>query len=334
MGCADDAPSYRPVAVTRGDVVREAAAVGRVEPRFEVPVTSRNGGILTQRFVALGERVSVGQPLFEVQPVLTDLDMLQAERALQGALDAEADAAELREGENLMGRTMLWFQGEENLQRMRENVARARANAEETLTLLTEGEVVIDGKTIDFLVRAPIEGNVIELGGEVGQPIVPASSYGAGTEILVLADLERPLFRGTVNEIDVGRLREGMSARLDVGALPGTAVVGELTEIALRSRLVNNATVFDVELTVTPPEGVVLRAGYSAVARIEIERASDVLVLPERLVSYRGEGAFVLVDDGGAGAAEREVVAGLSDGLTVEITSGLAEGDEVLERWR
>ena len=107
---------------------------------------------------------------------------------------------------------------------------------------------------------------------------------------------------------------------------------GDLVEISLRSRSVNNATVFGVKLEVEVPPGLTLRSGYSAVARIELARVDGVLVIPERLVDYRDGGAFVLIGDGGSGTLEKEIGAGLSDGLTVEITEGLAEGDEVLER--
>ena len=232
-----------------------------------------------------------------------------------------------------MGRTMRWFQGQNNLDRMRLGAERARLDVEQQLELLREGKVEVDGMILDYIVRAPIDGHVIELSAEVGQPVVPSSSYGSGTELLILADLSSSVFRGTVNEIDVGRLREGMSARFEVGALPGTDIGGELTEISLRSRQMNNSTVFPVELSVAPPPELVLRSGYSAVARIELERAENVLVLPERLVSYRDGAAFVLRDDGDSGGStEVQIGAGLSDGLTVEITEGLAEGDEVLER--
>jgi len=321
-----------PVRVVRGTVVRYAVATGRVQPAFEVPVKSRNGGVLTRRFVTLGQRVEEGDPLVEVRPVLTDLDMLQAERALIAAREAEKNVEEFREGANLMGRTMLFLQGRNNVERMRKGAERARADAENQLELLRQGQAEVEGKRIDFLVRAPVTGTVIALPVEPGVPVVPSSSFGSGTEVVVLADLDHPVFRGTVNEIEVGRLREGMQAALEVGALAEIPVMGELVEIALRSRIVNNATVFDVELRVAPPEDVVLRSGYSAVARIEIDRAEDVLVLPERVVDYRGKLAFVRVPGEQGKEQEKEVSCGLSDGITVEITDGLAEGDEVLER--
>ena len=322
---APEAPSLR---VSRGTVVRHAVAAGSVRPAFEVPVKSRSGGILTKRFVKLGERVKRDQPLFEVRPVLTDIDRIQAERALLAATEAEANVSEFREGENWLGRAMLFMQGKDSIERMQRGAQRGRTAAENQLALMEEGRVEIDGKVIDYIVRSPVDAHVVDLPVEVGQPVVPSSNFGSGTEVVALADLDRPRFHGTVNEVDVGRLKAGMKASIEVGALPGVDVKGELVEIALRSRVVNNATVFAVRLDVSPPEGTVLRAGYSAVARIELARAENVLVLPERVVEYRGGGAFVRMADG----SEREVEAGTSDGITVEIKSGLAEGNEVLER--
>lgn len=330
----DGGAEYRSVRVERGTVVREAVAVGRIEPRFEVPVKSGNGGVLTRRFVQLGQKVSKHEPLVEVRPVLTESAMLSAERALLGAAEAEENVQELHEGETWMGRAMLFFQGQNAVERMRRGVERARSDAAQQIELLREGQTEIDGKVIDFVIRAPIEGHVIDLRTELGEPVVPSSSYGSGSVLLVLADLDHPVFRGTVSEIDVGKLREGMKATLDVGALPGARVEAKLVEISLRSRSVNNATVFDVKLAVTPPPELVLRSGYSAVAHVEVERAADVLVLPERVVDYSGDRTTVRVRVRGAGDEqdEVEITTGLSDGLQVEIRSGLNEGDEVLER--
>jgi HlyD family secretion protein len=327
-----DEVEYRSVAVARGSVVESAVAVGRVEPRFEVPVKARNGGILRRCFVELGQRVSERDPLVEVRPVVNELDMLAAERRLEQAEEARQSAEELEGGENLMGRSMLWFQGRKNVERATRGAERGYASAVEALELLREGQVEVEGRLVDFIVRAPIEGHVIELQSELGQPVVPASSYGSGTVLLVLADMDHPIFRGTVDETEVGKLKSGMQATLEIGALPGTSMPAELVEISLRSREQNNATVFDVKMTISPPPELVLRSGYSAVARIEVARADDVLVLPERVVEYRGESAFVLVHDDRGDPVEHGVEVGLSDGLTVEIVSGLDEGSEVLER--
>lgn len=325
-GGADDGP--RTVRAVRGDLLIEAVAVGQVEAAFAVPVKSANAGVVTRRFVELGQRVVEGDPLFEVRPVLTDLQRLQAERALLEAREAEEGVQELTKGETLAGVTMRLFQGEGNAERMARASERARSDAEEQLELLLNGSAEIDGKVIDYLVRAPIDGHVVALDLEVGEPVVPSSSYGSGTELLTLADLAHPVFRGTVDEIDVGRLREGMRANLTLGALPQAEVSGTLTEIGLLATTRSNATVFPIELAVEPPADLVLRSGYSAVARIVVEEARDVLLLPERVVEYRDGSAVVrLAADG----SERAIEVGLSDGMQVVVLSGLEEGEDVLD---
>lgn len=326
----DDGP--RTVQVQRGSIAIEATAVGRVEALFEVPVKSPAGGVLTKRFVELGQKVNKGDPIGEVRPVLTDLQKLQAERALQGARDSEEGAVEMVRGQNLAGWAMRFFQGGKSLQRMEQGAARARNDTEKQLELLLNGHAEIDGKVIDYLVRAPIDGHVIQLDLEQGEPVVPSSSYGSGTELCVLADLDHAVFRGTVDEIDVGRLQEGMQARITIGARPDQELNGELSQIGLKARSVNNAVQFDVQMTVQIPADLVLRSGYSAVARIQLQRADDVLIIPERLVDFRDGKAFVLMGDEMGQPHEMEIGVGLSDGLTIEVVSGALEGEHVFER--
>lgn len=321
------------VQVQRGSIAVEAMAVGRVEAVVEVPVKSVNGGVLTKRFVQLGQKVREGDPIGEVRPVLTDRQRLQAERALIGAQESEAGAEEMNRGENLAGWAMRFMQGGKSLQRMEKGAERARENAQGNLELLLNGSAEIDGKIIDYVVRAPIDGHVIELEQEEGQPIVPSSSYGSGTELCVLADLDRPVFRGTVDEIDVGRLVEGMDARITIGAKPDQVLSGKLTEIALKAQTINNAVQFEVEMDVEVPSEMVIRSGYSAVARIQIQRVDDVLVLPERVVDFRDGQAYILKRDEQGNAKEVKIQTGLSDGLSIEVKSGLSQGDSVLERY-
>lgn len=325
-------PSWREVSVERGSVARHAVAVGRLEPVFEIPVTAINGGVVTQVFVELGQRVERGDALVEVRPVLTDAQKLAAERALVGARDSVASAAELEAGSNLAGVAMRLLQGGASLERMKAGAERARSAAEEQLTLLLEGQVEVEGKVIDWVVRAQNAGHVLQLDAEVGMPVVPASTYGAGTVLCVLGDLARPVFRGSVDEIDAGALAVGMRAEITLGALPGETLEGTLSEISLRGERRDSAVSFPVEIAVEPPAGLTLRAGYSAVARIEVARVDGALVVPERLVQFEGEAARVRVRGAGGEPALRDVELGLGDGLVVEVRGGLDEGDVVLER--
>jgi HlyD family secretion protein len=146
-----------------------------------------------------------------------------------------------------------------------------------------------------------------------------------------MAEMSRLIFRGTVDEIDVGRLKEGMPVELKVGALPDAKVAGRLVRISLKARTEDNSTVFPVEIALTETGGTVLRAGYSASADVIIERRDSVVTIPERLVTTTNDTARVtlLLPDGTV--EQRVVKLGLSAAIKVEVLEGLRPGDRVVE---
>ncbi|MBK8097172.1 MAG: efflux RND transporter periplasmic adaptor subunit [Planctomycetes bacterium] len=317
--------------VATGTVVRKAVATGVVEPAQEAQVNTALAGFVRRHHVTPGQKVAAGDPLCEVWPALTERDLLAAERQLLAAAEGEATAREFAQGEHLLSHLTRMLQGDRNLQRMQLSAERGRRSAEESLRLLREGKVEIDGRTIDFVVRAPVAGHVLQL-ARIGDPVTPASNFGLGTVVAVLGDLDAPVFRGTVDEIDVGRLQVGMAGRITLGALPGVALAGKVVEIGLRARRQDNAALFDVRIAVEPASGAQLRAGYSAVAEVELARVENVPTIPERVVWHRGEQAFVRVPGADGQPQERSVTLGLGDGLTVEVRDGLRVGDVVFER--
>lgn len=328
----DRRPQRATVTVATGDVRQVALATGHLEPLAETQITAETGGVLTAVHVRLGDNVRAGQLLAEVRPVITDRSLLLAEREVESAQEAERAAEEFGGREHLAGWLLGALQGENNLARMERAARRQREAAEQRLQLLREGQVQLDELRIDFGVRAPVAGQVIELPLREGAPVVPASIYGTGTVLMTLADLDRPVFRGTIDETDVARIAIGTPVVVRVGALPGLELAGTVHEIGLRGEPRGEAVVFPVEITITPPaDAPVLRAGYSAVAELVLASATAVPLLAERCVDYRDDGAFVLVADGD-GSREQQVETGVSDGMVVEIRAGLQAGDIVLER--
>ncbi len=176
--------------------------------------------------------------------------------------------------------------------------------------------------------------------------MVPLTTFQEGTVLMTLADMSTLEFKGTVDEIDVGKLTEGMPVRIQVGALPGKTVAGKLTRIAPKAREKEGATVFDVEVAIDAANAeIVLRAGYSANADVIIQEKKDVLLIPERLVTLDGGKSFVEVPAAKPDAEpeKKEIQVGLSDGLNMEVLAGprrrrqgrpaAAEEDRV-SRWR
>ena len=191
----------------------------------------------------------------------------------------------------------------------------------------------MDDEIIDSVVTSPIDGYILERSVNIGDPVDALGSRSGGTVLCILADMDTLVFRGTVDEIDVGHLKEGMGARIQVGALPECLLNGTVDEISLKGKPRNNATVFEVRLSFERPEGVVLRAGYSATASILVQNKDNVLLLPERVIERRKGEAFVRILQEPAGSGEtRQIETGLSDGLMTEVISGVDEGQRVLER--
>ncbi|RMF73111.1 MAG: efflux RND transporter periplasmic adaptor subunit [Acidobacteria bacterium] len=327
----------RTVEAERGAITEKALATGQIEPRVTFRVKSKISGIVSRCHVEVGDAVRAGDPLFELTPDPTPAELVEAERRLESARAAFARAdAEHRRTRNLVEQGVL---ARDALDRTRESFELARIEVErgeDTLELVRKGRVSRREAVLESVIRAPAAGIILARPVNPGDPVVPLTSFQAGTELATLARMDDLLFKGTVDEIDVGKLRVGMPARISVGALPDIEVRGHLVRIAPQAIERQGARVFEVELELEPPDGVTLRAGYSATADVIVREKSDIVVLPERLVHFSedGERTWVEIPGEAPGDPPRrvDVELGLSDGLRVEIVSGLEAGDAVVER--
>ena len=333
-GTGDD---FKLVAVERGSIIEKAIAIGQIEPRLEFKVKSKISGIVKRTAVEVGDAVETGDALFEIVPDPTPTELVEAQRRLDAARSAHTRAESAWKRAEELAREGITPADE--LDTARESVELAKielASAQDNLDLTRKGRIAGRGRSMESVIRAPAAGIVLARAVDPGDPVVPLTSFQEGTELATVADMDDLIFRGTVDEIDVGKLDLGVEARLKIGALPEATVTGRLARIAPQAREEEGARLFDVEIELDPAAGVLLRAGYSANADLIIREKTDILLIPERLVSFEDEGAKTFVEIPGEGPEaepERvEIQTGLSDGLNIEVTSGLDEGQEVVQR--
>jgi HlyD family secretion protein len=330
-GSATEAEA-RTVTVERGDVMEKAVANGTIEPRAEVEVKSKVSGMVRRQFAEAGDFVEEGAPLLEIRPDPTPLELVEARRDLQmQQISLETLDRDLARQQALQEAGIIPDQELEGIKGRRETAALQMAAARERLALLEDGRVVVDDQPLESVVRAPVSGFILDRLVQVGDQVAPLSAYQEGTTLFHLADMQDLVFRGDVDEIDVGRVEPGMEVLIRVGALPNDTLHGRVARVALKGTRADQATVFPVEIILTDLGDAVLRAGFSATADVVVRRAENALLLPERAIRFSGDTASAAVQLPNGRIEERVLGIGVGDGLNVEILSGLQEGDVVLE---
>jgi HlyD family secretion protein len=327
-----EGPSYKLVAVERGTIAEKALAVGTIEPDKEIKVKSAISGIVSELYFKTGDTVEKGEPLIKISPNPTPLAYAEARRNMEIAEVTMKQAGKVKERQLALYRDSLISSSDMDVVEANFKEASLKYRiAMEKFKLLEKGRITMSNKKIDSIIKSPISGVVLSRNVEVGDPVVPLTDFQPGTELCAMANLGNMLFKGTVDEIDVGKLVPGMIAEISVGALPDTRVEGKLMRIAPKARKDGNATLFDIEVVILKSSGKTLRAGYSATSHVKIRENKDVLVIPERLVIFEKGKRYVELKTGEA-IHKIEIKTGLSDSLNIEVTEGLKEGQQVVER--
>ena len=325
-----DLQTERPVVT---DIVKKVVASGTIEPRKEIEIKPRISGILSKLNVLPGQLVRKGDILGEVQVIPDVVSLNEAElRERSSRLSVERAKRELDRAVKL-GASGAAATGE--LDKLRSDYELAVAElrgAEARVRLVREGaSSKRRGATASTFVESTVNGTVLTVPVREGSSVINANSFNPGTTVAVVADMGDMIFKGRVDESEVGKLRSGMPVEIVVGALEDTKFVGTLEHIAPKSQVKDGTTEFEIEAAFRPPRDVVVRAGYSANANIVLDRRERVLAINESLLTFEKDRRFVEVEIAPTQFERREVRLGLSDGVRVEVVSGVKK-DNVLRK--
>ncbi|HCL00463.1 MAG TPA: efflux RND transporter periplasmic adaptor subunit [Candidatus Marinimicrobia bacterium] len=321
---------YKTIILGKGTIVEEALAIGTITPLNEIQVKSKIPGIVIEKYIEVGDHVNKGDIIVKIKPDPTPRELTEARRGVEMTNIAYKNAKVIYERKReLLGKKLiskLEFESDE----LKFKEAQLQKNLnEDRLALIEKG---FTGE-VESIVKSPITGTVLEKFINVGDPVVPLTSYQSGTPLFTFADMNQLIFRGTIDEIDVGKVSVGVLAELEIGALPGKSIQGEVVRISPKARKENNATVFDIEIEIVDDRGIELRAGYSANAKIILNKVEDVLTIPERLLTFENDSVFVEVEDTTTGTVSKcQIEIGLSDGINAEVKSGITKEDLLVER--
>lgn len=318
------------------DTLRQfVVATGKVEPRDEVLIKPQISGIISDVRKEAGQKIAKGEVIATVKVVpemgqlssaesrvsLAELSLAQTQRENRRTLALHAKGV-VSDEEAEQSRTEL-SKAEEELQNARENLEIVRNGISSRFKELSNTQI-----------RSTIDGMILDVPIKVGNSVIQANTFNDGTTIATVADMSNMQFQGKVDETDVGRLREGMPVKLTIGALQNVELDATLEYVSPKATEDNGVILFEVKAAVAIPEEVFVRAGYSANANVMIESREGVMTLPESTVEFEGEKTYVYVLTSPADAPEqtfdkREVEIGLSDGINIEIVSGVTADEKV-----
>lgn len=318
------------------DTLRQyVIATGKVQPRDEVLIKPQISGIVSAVCKEAGQSVRKGDIIATVKVVP---EMGQLSSAESRVSVAEIALAQTRREHN---RTEVLHErgvvSDEEYEQSRATLAKAEEelrNARENMEIVKNGITQRYKDLSNTQIRSTIDGMILDVPIKVGNSVIQANTFNDGTTIASVADMSDMLFRGKVDETDVGKLRSGMPVRLTVGAMQDVELAARLEYVAPKAAEENGLVLFEVKAAAAVPDSLFVRAGYSANAEIEILRREGVLVLPESCVEFEGDKAWVHVLTSEEEAPEqtferREVRTGISDGIDVEIVSGIDESDRI-----
>lgn len=326
---------YNEYAVRLMDIRKTTVITGKIVPRNEVNVKPQISGIITDLYKQAGQTIQAGEVIAKVK-VIPDESQLSAAQARVRLANINERQAAVDYGREKTLYDKGLVSGDEYDQK-RKAYLQAR---EETLAATENLEVVRDGvsasnaSTSSTLIRSTISGLILDVPVKVGNTVILSNTFNDGTTIATVANMNDLIFDGNIDETEVGSLRVGMLMKITIGAMQNERLQASLEYISPKATENNGANQFEIKAAVKVAGGNQIRSGYSANAEIVLAEAPMTLSVPESCILFEGTRTFVYVVKAKAENADdryvkRYVTTGLSDGINIQIKSGLKKGETV-----
>ena len=324
---------YETVTPEIADLEKTTVATGKVEPRDEVLIKPQISGIISEVYKEAGQTIKQGEVIAKVK-VIPELGQLNsAESRVRVAeistAQAETDHERIKKlyNDKLISRED-YEKSEVEIKKAREELQTAK----DALEIIKEGITKNSASFSSTLIRSTIDGLILDVPIKVGNSVIMSNTFNDGTTIATVANMNDLIFKGKIDETEVGRIHEGMPVKLTIGALQNLTFDAELEYISPKGVEENGANQFEIKAAVHAPDSVQIRSGYSANAEIVLQRAQKVLAVPEGIIEFSGDSTFVWVMTDSIPEQKferRQIKTGMSDGIKLEIKDGLTGKEKV-----
>jgi len=313
-------------------IIKKTVATGKVIPRREIEVKSQVSGVVEKLYVTAGQTVKKGAVIARISLRPNMLNVSSAEAQVAAArINLRNQAADLERYKKLL-ETKVISESQFNQYVTNYDLQKqAVASAEDTVLLLKTGAAK-DSGNVSNMIPATIDGTVLDVPNKEGAFILESSTFQSGTSVATLADMSDMIFEGLVDESEVGKLKQGMELILNVGALEGKPFKASLEYIAPKGITDQGTIKFTIRAAVTLDKDLFLRSNYSANADIVLDKRENALAINEGDLIIEGKSTFVEVETAPQKFEKREIKTGLSDGINIEVVSGLKPQEKIKHR--
>ena len=319
---------YEKVSPAVKDIDKMTVVTGKIVPRDEINVKPQISGIITEVFKEPGESVKEGEVIAKVKviPEMSSLSSAQS-RVRLSEINLNQAQINLDREQELFDKLLISREEYEKVLQARDQAKAEYDAAVDALEVIRDGVSSSNASSSSTLIRSTISGLVLDVPVKVGNSVILSNTFNDGTTIAVVADMNDLIFDGKIDETEVGRLKEGMPMTITVGALKDLSFEAVLEYISPKANENNGTNEFQIKAAVTIPSDVKIRSGYSANARIVLERAEGVLTIPESTLEFAGDTVYVNVLGDDDEYHRRDISTGISDGIDIEVKSGITKDD-------
>lgn len=328
---SEDPVVYKTEKASKQTIIKKTVATGSIIPLEEVLIKPNISGVIEEIYVEGGDVLQSNDLIAKIR-VIPNLSALNnAKNAIKRAkIDVDNQKRSYDRQKSLYDKGVISKQDLERVEVTYQQAVQSYQAAQQNYDIVKTGSTSGLGTSANTLIRATIPGMVLDMPVEVGNQVIESNNFNEGTTIAVLADVNKMIFEGKVDESEVGKIKEGLPLEITVGAIENKTFEAVLDYIAPQGKLENGAVQFEIKGTLTKRDTTFIRAGLSANASIILARADSVISIKEALVQFDGEtkNPFVEIKKGDE-FERKDIKLGVSDGINVEIIEGLTYDDEI-----
>ena len=321
---------YEEINPSLKDISRTAVVTGKIIPRNEVNIKPQISGIISELYKEAGQQVAAGEVIARVK-VIPDMSSLSAaqSRVRLSEINLKQAQTNFDREKALYDKQLVSAEEFEQVRQALEQAKEEYSASQDALEVIRDGVSKTNASSSSTLVRSTVSGLILDIPVKVGNSVILSNTFNDGTTIATVANMNDLIFDGNVDETEVGRLSEGMPVSITIGALQDLCYDAVLEYVSPKAIVNNGANQFEIKAAVAIPSDIKIRSGYSANATIVLEKKESVLSVPESAVEFDGDSTYVYVGDAANGYTRRQIKTGLSDGVNIQVLSGLEESDKI-----